>query len=49
MMSGSTIWVSLPESMRMDRVGPVAQGVDALNANPMDSLCDVAGAGVWVI
>ena len=48
MMTGSTIWLSLPESMCIDRVGPVDQGADALNANPIDSLYDVAGAGVCV-
>ena len=47
-MTGSTIWLSLPESMCIDRVGLVDEGADALNANPIDSLCDGAGAGVCV-
>ena len=48
MMTGSTIWLSLPESMCIDRVGLVDQGADALNANTIDSFYDGAGAGVCV-
>ena len=46
MMAGSTLCVSEPEPINMDRLGLVAEGVYALNTNPMDPLSGVADAGV---